>query len=875
MKLEKREPLDFSPPDPFEPTAEPDEDFDLPAVELASPAPVGALATAAAHTPPAPSEPPRGGRVSGLAAAPAPAPSSGRVVYGLAAVASLLWAVLSVYAVGYQWPIFQTGSIDFQPYQVGVFLVFALTPIGFIWIAAFGVRQGQRLAAETARAGALAREMFGPALIAAGETGAAVDGIRLEIHAATTAAAKARAEILSLHQAMAGETERLNRAAETSVRSAEILGQRLAQEREAMGALVIALNARSQDIDEAITRQAQMVAEASDLAQTQIGEAEAALAARAADLAAAAADASEASRIASDDLARQAARLETATLGVSDQIGSMEETLTQQRAALVQVAHSVRADQEDFAIAVEAQRAQLTDVLTNAKVSTADLNEAAAMATASLGELTTAAANQAREVSETARAERDLLAASALQSLGALSEAAKYERESVLNAVEQTLQDLADGAGREREAMEEDVRGRLQALAQSARAEREGLEAEALRGLETVRQTADSASRLAEAHNENARKKLEQLSETAFAASQQAETAFQARLGEASELISRSADLIDQASATTAERIEKATSRAQEMLSDLDVAINEFERRLGELPAETGAQAERLKATLASGIGELMASARAAAEETQAIDAAFQERVRRNYEMLSEAVRLMGVVSTRPGTAPAMPFRPPSARATAQDVAAAPVAEKPSPLVPPVSAPKPARGFSFTGRPPPPAEPGLRPRLRLSPTTADSEVSQVFETAAGPAGVKDGDWTWQEILSSMDDAPVDERQLLDRLMGEVEALGVDPAVLLPPARIDEIAAVLEAGDALGVRAIVRRLAPTAVRRLTRRALAEKGLRAHAERFISAYAQRIDQGMARKGSGPEGVLAMLDCDEGRAYLLFDAAIGDHA
>ena len=46
------------------------------------------------------------------------------------------------------------------------------------------------------------------------------------------------------------------------------------------------------------------------------------------------------------------------------------------------------------------------------------------------------------------------------------------------------------------------------------------------------------------------------------------------------------------------------------------------------------------------GLAGLMASAHRAADETQAIDAAFQERVKRNYEMLSEAVQLMGVVAS-------------------------------------------------------------------------------------------------------------------------------------------------------------------------------------------------------------------------------------
>jgi hypothetical protein len=120
---------------------------------------------------------------------------------------------------------------------------------------------------------------------------------------------------------------------------------------------------------------------------------------------------------------------------------------------------------------------------------------------------------------------------------------------------------------------------------------------------------------------------------------------------------------------------------------------------------------------------------------------------------------------------------------------------------------------------------------------------------------------------------VDDRQLIDRLLGEIEGLGVDPAAFLPPARIDEIAAVQEAGDEGGARAIVRRLAPTAVRRLSRRLLAERGLRAHVERFVGDYEEQVRKLAAASGGGREAVLAMLSTDEGRAFLLFETALGD--
>ncbi len=879
MKFNKREPLNLS----AEQAA---------AVESGEPLTLG-VAQATGPLAPAPASdfelapsPSRTRLAPGTLAAVEPA--YGRWLYAVALMASLLWAAFSVYALNYQLPI---GGVDLQAYQTGVFVIFAIAPIGFIWIAVYCVRQGARLAAEVARTKALAADMLEPAAVAAAETGAVVEEVRLEIDAATNAAARARAELLSLRQALADESAGLTASADSSAEAARILRKKLFQEREAMEGLAGSLDARSQAVTEAIGQQARMVAEASDLAQAQIGEAEAALAARATDLTTAAADAGEASRVASEDLARQVARLETATLGVSDQIVSMEDTLTQQRAALVQVAHAVRADHEDFSIKVESQQARLADVLTRAQTSVADLNEAAAAAAESLGKLTTAASDQVQTLADTAASERDLLAASALQSLGALSEAAKFERETLQGDLDVTLRAMGDSAESERGRLEDEARNRMADLADAARNEREALQAEALEALRTMTEAAETSSQLAESYNEGARRKLEELSESAFAASQQAETTFDARLKEAESLIAGSAQLIDQAAATTAERLDAAAQRARETLEELEGALSEFEIRAAQLPAEARSHAEQLERTLAAGLDSLLASARKAAEETQAIDTAFQERVRRNYEMLSEAVRLMGVVSSSRGGPPITPSprsalspsaapAPAAAREEPATAAAARQAAEPEPAAKasepaeapaPEQPPKPARRFPFGSRPDPAAS-GLRPRLKLSPTASDAQITQVFEAPApAKSAASDGDWTWQDILSSMDDAPVDDDQLADRLIGEIEGLGVDVAALLPRSRIEEIGAVLEAGDEPGARSVVRHLAPAAVRRLSRRALAEPALRSHAERFVRGFAAALKEAAGMK-DGPE-VAALLATEHGRVYLLFDAAVGD--
>jgi hypothetical protein len=170
------------------------------------------------------------------------------------------------------------------------------------------------------------------------------------------------------------------------------------------------VDARSTAVVDAIGSQARMVAEASDLAETQLREAEAALAARAADLAAAAAEASDAARVGAEDLSRQIARLETAGHGVGDQIGVVEKTLAAQRAALVEISQALRTDQEDFASEAETRTAQLTEFVAYTRVGATELSDTAAMGAEILRGLISAAADQFRELAETARAEREALA---------------------------------------------------------------------------------------------------------------------------------------------------------------------------------------------------------------------------------------------------------------------------------------------------------------------------------------------------------------------------------------------------------------------------------------------------------------------------------
>ncbi|MDB5468554.1 MAG: polar localization protein TipN, partial [Caulobacter sp.] len=215
-------------------------------------------------------------------------------VVALACVVSAIWAAAPIaYAFGYRQNI---APLQNDPMAMTVFALLAVGPLALIWLIAYFAMQGRKLTAEIRRTRDLANTMVGPAALAAAEAGTAVELIRCQIDAAAASATEARETMLALRQALAEETERLAEAAASAERTSRELAETLGRQREALGVLSGELDARSAAVSDSISMQARMVAEASDLAETQLREAEAALTARAADLAAAAGEATDAAR---------------------------------------------------------------------------------------------------------------------------------------------------------------------------------------------------------------------------------------------------------------------------------------------------------------------------------------------------------------------------------------------------------------------------------------------------------------------------------------------------------------------------------------------------------------------------------------------------
>lgn len=743
--------------------------------------------------------------------APSPVPTvlktaeitgAARHAYALAGLASALWvggvAALAAYEFG------SAGS-TLDPLRMAIYALLALAPVGLAILLAHAVRQGAGLAAETRRARGLAEALVAPTALAAQQTGQVLQTLRNDIDQASLAAERARTDMTLLRQALAEETTRLNDAAAAAGLTARKLTEQLSHERDEMQALGLHLDTQSNTVLDSVERQSRMIVDASDLAQTQLREAEAALAARAADLAAAAGEAQDAARLAADDLARQTLRLENAGSGVTEQIQSVEEGLGQQRAALVTAAYALRTDQEDFSAQVESQRAQLIAQLDASRTAAGALDETSSRSAETIRDLVEAATDQFRALVDMSQREADSFDAATKVALDRFEGLAAEARDTL---VEETRRALAT----------------MQATAEQSR-------------LESI----DAANQ--------AQLRADRLGEALFDASQKADQAAEDRIAGARRIVAQTADLVDAAGESAVERLERTMDRMTQALAEIETAVSQMDARTSRLPEEARMRAEDVQTTVENGLAALAAASRKAAEDTEALDVAFQERVRRNYDMLTEAVRLMGVVSGDSGAArrreapPLMDERPRASRNT--------------------EASEPLRG-----------------RLRLEPTD-DAYASRQQPPEPRNAANETGPMGWSDLVG--DDAPAaplrnaredassaaDAEAMADRITAAIRRMGVDPNALLPRSRVQEAAEAFAARDPERARQIVRRVAPAAVRSVSRRVISDAELRADSERYVRAYARLLED----HGRDGGAILAALGSDAGRAFLLLDAAVGD--
>ena len=737
--------------------------------------------------------------------------ASSATTYVMAGLASMLWISGIVAWVASE---VTAGAFDLEPLRIALFALIALAPAGLAFMLAHTAGQGGKLAIETRRARAMSDAMLAPTALAARQAGTVLSGLRDDIDQAALASERARSDMVLLREALALETNRLNEAADSAGRTARRLAEALGRERETLQALGHQLDSQAAGVLDAVERQSRMVVDASDLAQTQLREAEAALAARAADLAAAATEAQDAARLAADDLARQTLRLENAGSGVAEQILSVEEGLGQQRAALVTAAYALRTDQEDFSAQVESQRAQLDEQLSAARTASGDLGHASHQSAETLRQLVEAATDQVHALVEMSQREADGFDAATKMALD-----------------------------------------RFESLAADAR---DGLMEETRRSLAALYATADTSRAAAVEAAGQAQIRVDRLGEALFEAAQKADQAADTRIEDARRLIGETAGLVDEAGQRAADKLEATLLRMSEALSRVDSAISELDERSARLPLEAQARADAVRSTVEEGLLALSAASRKAAEDTEALDAGFQDRVRRNYDMLTEAVRLMGVVSGDQ----AVPQR---RREAFLEPVPRPEAPRPEPVKVEATRPTAAREV----KPQRDEDVGLRGRLRLEP----DEPVQV----QSPGDRID----WDDLVDNGDEREpldlntpalaADPAEMAERITAAIRRMGVDPNALLPRSRVEEAATAFARRDPDHARQIVRRVAPAAVRSVSRRVLSDPELRSDSEHYVRTFSEKM-AGHARNRD-EQAIQLALATDAGRAFMLLDAAIGD--
>lgn len=731
--------------------------------------------------------------------------------YLMAGIASVLWITGIAAWVAAE---VAAGAFALEPLRIALFALIALAPSGLAFMLAHTSKQGGNLAVETRRAREMSDALLAPTALAARQAGTVLSGLRDDIDQAALASERARNDMVLLREALTLETTRLNEAADSAGRTARRLAEALGRERETLQALGHQLDTQAAGVLDAVERQSRMVVDASDLAQTQLREAEAALAARAADLAAAATEAQDAARLAADDLARQTLRLENAGSGVAEQILSVEEGLGQQRAALVTAAYALRTDQEDFSAQVESQRAQLNEQLSAARTASGDLGHASQQSAETLRQLVEAATDQ-------------------------------------FHALVEMSQREADGF----DAATKIALDRFEALAADAR---DGLMEETRRSLAALYATADTSRAAAIEAAGQAQIRVDRLGEALFEAAQKADNAADTRIEDARRLIGETADLVDEAGQRAAEKLEATLQRMTEALSRVDSAISELDERSARLPQEAQARADSVRATVEEGLLALSAASRKAAEDTEALDAGFQDRVRRNYDMLTEAVRLMGVVSGEQSTPQRRRDLYPEPVSRAETTRPEPVRAEPAQAVAPREV-KPSRDEA----------PGLRGRLRLEP--AEPDPSQSRDPRIDWDGLVDNGEENEPLELSTPVSTLDPAELAERITTAIRRMGVDPNALLPRSRVEEAATAFSNRDPGHARQIVRRVAPAAVRSVSRRVMSDPELRSDAEHYVRTFGETL-AGHARSRD-EQAIQLALATDAGRAFMLLDAAVGD--
>lgn len=464
--------------------------------------------------------------------------------------------------------------------------VFALLPALIFIIAGMMAREIVRNSANTRRVELAIRKLAEPAQYARHEVQTLSDAVSGEVERINTALESALARLAAMEEVISHHAESLEQSATDARDRTEHLLKGLRSERLRLGEVSESLDDKAALIAAAISDQSKMVAAAAELAASQATDSEKRIRASVRDLNEAGSAVTERSDAAALVIAERTGHLRELSDGLKERSENLDAAYVKHRQRLADAGEALRLEQEKIAAALDFHKAELEVMASTARDGADALNSAA-------------------------------------------SNGAVAFREAVESAIER-----ADG-----------MAGRVRSETESAAQEHESALARLIASAHEAKAVSDAAIEAIEAQADIVASKVEQTNEAAFAAARRSDEAFDLRLAEADKLTKRASIAADEAAESVRKRLEAVLASARSETQTVERYIETMTARLDELPGVARDRAQETADTLRRGLEGLNAAAMAAAEEAQEIDAAFQARIRQNYELLSDFMLRMGSVA--------------------------------------------------------------------------------------------------------------------------------------------------------------------------------------------------------------------------------------
>ncbi len=463
---------------------------------------------------------------------------------------------------------------------------FVLTPALLFIMCGLMAREIARNSANTDRVEDAIHRLADPAAYTEGQVRNLATAVSGEVERINSAMDSALARLAAMEEVINHHAETLEQSAGDAHTRTETLLGGLRKERLRLSEVSESLDDKAALIAAAISDQSKMVAAAAELAASQANDTEQKILASVETLNDASVKISDRGQMVSTKIAERIENLGEMSDTLKERAENLDAAYVKHRKRLNDAGEALRQEQEKIAAARDCHRADLDTMVTTARDGAEALNSATTDGSAAFRDAVEDALSRSRDLAGDIRKE---------------SEHAAREHESAL--------------------------ARLVASAQEAKS------------------ISEAAIAAIEDQAETVANKVQQANEAAYEAANRSDQAFEMRLAEAEKLTAKASRAADDAAESVRRRLEAVLASARAETQTVERQVETMTERLDELPGLARDRAQDAADALRRGLEGLNAAAMAAAEEAQEIDAAFQARIRQNYELLSDFMLRMGSVA--------------------------------------------------------------------------------------------------------------------------------------------------------------------------------------------------------------------------------------